>query len=348
MASDVAELTQARFGLVLDGAEGAGDPAVERILARRTHRSYAPRPVAEGLLRTLVATALSASSKSDYQQASILLVNDAAKRQSIAQLFPAMPWIGEAPVFLVFCADARRLRRVGGAARPPVRQRQPRGVLQCQRRCGAGAADLHSRGRGVRAGLLPDQRHPQPPRRGLSLAGAAARRDPGGRPMRGLPVGTRSCQPAPAAGGDLARRPLRRLQPARRRSTPTTGGATPAMRSRRRSSAAGRRRSARRAFYGWSEDKARQLAEGEGSGFGAFVRGHGFTLRLKRRFFHRCRRKSEQSTSSHCSPLRHSPRLPARKRRQRNAFGAGTSLALIPSKHAPVYYGVLRCAPIVL
>jgi hypothetical protein len=32
------------------------------------------------------------------------------------------------------------------------------------------------------------------------------------------------------------------------------------------------------AFYGWSEDKARQLAENEGGGFGAFVRKHGFTL----------------------------------------------------------------------
>ena len=30
--------------------------------------------------------------------------------------------------------------------------------------------------------------------------------------------------------------------------------------------------------YGWSEDKARQLAEGEGAGFGAAIRGRGFTL----------------------------------------------------------------------
>jgi hypothetical protein len=31
-------------------------------------------------------------------------------------------------------------------------------------------------------------------------------------------------------------------------------------------------------FYGWSEDKARQAAAGEGSGFGHAVRAHGFTL----------------------------------------------------------------------
>jgi nitroreductase/FMN reductase [NAD(P)H] len=31
-------------------------------------------------------------------------------------------------------------------------------------------------------------------------------------------------------------------------------------------------------FYGWSEDKTRQAAAGEGSGFGHAVRAHGFTL----------------------------------------------------------------------
>jgi FMN reductase [NAD(P)H] len=31
-------------------------------------------------------------------------------------------------------------------------------------------------------------------------------------------------------------------------------------------------------FYGWSEDKARQAAAGEGSGFGEAARAHGFTL----------------------------------------------------------------------
>ena len=31
-------------------------------------------------------------------------------------------------------------------------------------------------------------------------------------------------------------------------------------------------------FYGWSEDKARQMEAGEGSEFGAMVRACGFTL----------------------------------------------------------------------
>src|SRR5262249_11398305 len=35
--------------------------------------------------------------------------------------FPAMPWIGTSPVFLVFCADARRLERIGTMRNHPQR-----------------------------------------------------------------------------------------------------------------------------------------------------------------------------------------------------------------------------------
>src|SRR6185503_4599930 len=61
----------------------------------------------------LLAAAFSASSKSDYQQASAIRVKDRGRRDRLAALFPDMPWIGTAPVFLVFLGDARRLERLG-------------------------------------------------------------------------------------------------------------------------------------------------------------------------------------------------------------------------------------------
>ena len=64
---------------------------------------------------------LSASAKSDFQQASILRVDDPAKRAAIGKLFPAMPWIGASPVFFVFLGDARRLQRIGELRGKPVR-----------------------------------------------------------------------------------------------------------------------------------------------------------------------------------------------------------------------------------
>ena len=51
-------------------------PWLRQVMTRRTHRRYAERPVPEPLLRLLLATAFSASSKSDFQQASVIRVRD--------------------------------------------------------------------------------------------------------------------------------------------------------------------------------------------------------------------------------------------------------------------------------
>src|SRR5205807_7453890 len=86
---------------------------LRQVLMRRTHRRYAERPVPEPLLRLLLGTAFSASSKSDFQQATVLWVRDRQSRDRLAALVPDMPWVGNAPEFLVFCGDAHRLERIG-------------------------------------------------------------------------------------------------------------------------------------------------------------------------------------------------------------------------------------------
>src|SRR4029077_12800074 len=58
------------------------------------------------------ACALSAPSKSDLQQADILIVRDRAKIQAIGALLPEMPWLRETPVFLAFLANGRRLPQI--------------------------------------------------------------------------------------------------------------------------------------------------------------------------------------------------------------------------------------------
>jgi FMN reductase [NAD(P)H] len=105
---------RARFG---DADKLPGDlpeiPWLRQLLLRRTHRRYAPREVPEGLLRLLLGAAFSASAKSDFQQVSVVRVAEPGRRDRLAALVPEMPWIGAAPVFLVFCGDARRLERLG-------------------------------------------------------------------------------------------------------------------------------------------------------------------------------------------------------------------------------------------
>lgn len=114
IAADTIEASLAeRFGDApalpagLDGLE-----TLSRIAARRVHRRYAERPVDPSLVRLLCAIALSAPSKSDLQQRDIIIVDDPALRASIAERLPHMPWVREAPAFLVFCANGSRIGKV--------------------------------------------------------------------------------------------------------------------------------------------------------------------------------------------------------------------------------------------
>jgi nitroreductase len=77
---------------------------------RRVMRRYLDKPVDPALLETLCAVALSAPSKSDLQQADIVIVSDRGQREKLETLLPDNPWVKAAPVFLVFCGNNRRHR----------------------------------------------------------------------------------------------------------------------------------------------------------------------------------------------------------------------------------------------
>jgi nitroreductase/FMN reductase [NAD(P)H] len=109
-ASQIQAALSIRFGEQLEIDAGLpGLDELARIAAHRVHRRYQKREVGSELLRLLCACALSAPSKSDLQQADILIVRDRAKIEAIGALLPEMPWVRETPVFLVFLANGGRL-----------------------------------------------------------------------------------------------------------------------------------------------------------------------------------------------------------------------------------------------
>src|SRR5215470_5573627 len=113
VALSVKEALSERFGERLDvGADFSGLDELSRIASHRVHRRYLARDIAPDLMRLLCACAMSAPSKSDLQQADILIVRDRAKIHAIADLLPEMPWLREAAVFLVFLANGRRLPQI--------------------------------------------------------------------------------------------------------------------------------------------------------------------------------------------------------------------------------------------
>ena len=113
MSRTIAELIQERFGLPTEaGRARPAEGALAVLLSHRTQRRYKPDPVRDDVLEIALAAALSAPSKSDLQQVGIVLVKDRTKQSTIGGWIPDMPWIAQAPLFMVFCGDHRRMRRV--------------------------------------------------------------------------------------------------------------------------------------------------------------------------------------------------------------------------------------------
>lgn len=113
MTDTLADLITRRFGIPTDaGRDQPATGTIAQMLSHRSLRRFAPEPVAEETVQILFAAALSAPSKSDLQQATIIDVRDSELRRRIERLVPSMPWLSQAPLLLVFCGDNRRMRRI--------------------------------------------------------------------------------------------------------------------------------------------------------------------------------------------------------------------------------------------
>jgi len=275
--ADYARLIEQRFGDGGPAVAGAPDnELIRRVLARKTVRRYSATIPDESLLDLLVAAALSASAKSDFQQASILRLTEPEKRAAIGALFPAMPWIATSPVFFVFLGDARRLQRIGALRGKPVRNGTLEGffnaaidaalalqtMILCAEAAGLGVCPIsvirNEIDKVAEILALPDLVFPVA---GLCLGYPAAE----GYVSLRLPRRTtthRESYDDSALAQDLddydRRRDARHAIPKEQHRANAEFGEA--------------------AFYGWSEDKARQAAKAEGAAFPPYLRAHGFTF----------------------------------------------------------------------
>ncbi len=101
---------KARFGSAPALAEAPkGADVLADMADRRVIRRYTDRPIDPALLDTLCAVALSAPSKSDLQQADIVIAGK-EERAKLEALLPDNPWVTAAPALLIFCGNNRRHR----------------------------------------------------------------------------------------------------------------------------------------------------------------------------------------------------------------------------------------------
>jgi hypothetical protein len=195
-------------------------------------------------------------------------------RARIADLLPHMPWVGQAPAFLVFCANGARLPEIARLRQKPF----PNGHLDLFFNAVADAAiamatALHA-AEAMGLGCCPIseiRNHAEAvgawlglPERVIPFAGFCLGWPAGpGRISPRLPL-SMTVHENRYEGGDLAEGvaayDARRhaLQPYAEQRDPGRWGQAE--------------------VYGWSEDKARQYAVPHRAGFGAFVRDRGFDL----------------------------------------------------------------------
>ena len=111
MLDRLKSVLKARFGSAPALSEAPqGVEVLAEMANRRVVRRYSDKPLDPALLDTLCAVALSAPSKSDLQQADIVIVTDKAQREKLQALIPENPWAAAGPALLVFCGNNRRHR----------------------------------------------------------------------------------------------------------------------------------------------------------------------------------------------------------------------------------------------
>jgi len=113
MPQTLSELVSRRFAenIELDPLKSVSDTHILQ-LQHRSCRQFRKTPVPEETLKLLFACSLSAPSKSDLQQVSIIHLQSRDSRNFIHSVLPSMPWIKTAPVFLLFCGDSHRIKTV--------------------------------------------------------------------------------------------------------------------------------------------------------------------------------------------------------------------------------------------
>lgn len=112
--TDFHRLITDRFGFPALDTSPAPDAVTqaESVLGRRTLRRYTDAPIDPAHLDMLLACAQSAPAKSDLQQYSVIVIEDAARRETIGDWLSSMAWVKTAPALLIFCGDLRRNRRI--------------------------------------------------------------------------------------------------------------------------------------------------------------------------------------------------------------------------------------------
>ena len=275
--SRISDLIEMRFGIGAEiGGAAPAEGALAAMLGRATRRRFRDRPVADGLLKVLLACAQSAPTKSDLQQYSIVVVKDPAARRTLSELCGGGPQLEQAAVLLVFSADMARNRKITEMRGYAFANNNLDAFLNATVDAALAMQSFIVAAEAVGLGCCPLS----VVRNRIAEVSETLALPPGVFPISGLAVGwpagvaTVSMRLPPSvvvhwdryedgnleaevAAYDERRHGRQPIPPARQRHADRYGVAQ---------------------FCGWSENAARQLAVAERADFRAFLMRHGFDL----------------------------------------------------------------------
>lgn len=274
---DLTRAIEARFGARIPAPDGdLANETLFSLLNHRSHRDFLPEPVPQTMLDFLFACALSAPSKSDLQQAAIVNIVDPDQRSAIADLVPQFPWAKAAPAFVVFCGDNRRIRKVCEMRGQSFANDHLDSFFNASVDTGIAIGNMIHAAGAVGLGCCPvsmirnriDELHDL-----LALPEWVF-------PVAGMAIGF------PAGEGEISPRLSLKVAVHTDRYSDHNLAETIDKYDHRRhaqqpydsENQRHEKEYGRAAFYGWSEDKARQYSKPQRADFGAYIRRQGFNL----------------------------------------------------------------------
>ena len=274
IVSNIQSALNIRFGKIFPVDESQdGLMELAGLANRKVHRLYQDRDIEPELLNLLCAAALCAPSKSDLQQADILIVKDSEMRRLLADLLPNQTWLRSAPVVLIFLANGHRLVEISKLRNKPF----PNNHL-----------DLFFNA-SIDAGILLSTFMRAADAVWLGTCPISAIRDHSEvvsdlfeLPERVFPVAGMCVGWPKTAGSVSPRLSLESTLHVDRYDAGSLAENIQAFDSRRAATHPLKTRDPENwedvETYGWSEDKARQYGVPQRTGFGAFIRNRGFNL----------------------------------------------------------------------
>jgi nitroreductase/FMN reductase [NAD(P)H] len=257
-ADTIRESLERRFGEAFDvPGLGAGAAMIARMTGRGSARAFTAEPVAPGLVRLVIAAALSAPTKSDLQQRDVLIVEDPALRRELHDIIRHR-WLDTTPVLLVFLANNRRQRQLHDWRAKPFANDHLDAFFNAAVDAAIALAACVAAAEAVGLGACPLSQIRNDCGRVKSVLKLPA---PPVSPRLPLELTVHTDTFDDSRAGELVaaydRRRDRIMAYARQRDEEVHGRAE---------------------FYGWSEEKARHYARPERADFGRFVRESGFRL----------------------------------------------------------------------